>query len=208
VRDAARAARARIAGVSRFVRALALALLTASGAFAAGTALEPVTVVFVRHAETAGPTRGGGDPPLSDAGRARAATLARALADSAVTHLFTSQALRCRDTLGPLAATFGLVPTTIPAGETERQIGALRALPPGSLAVVAGHSNTIPQLVTALGGEMGGLVDDPQYGRVIRDADYGRMVVVVLGGDGIAAASIELRYGTDPAEPTQSHRPP
>ena len=182
------------------------ALLSANGANVAEE--RAVTVVFVRHAETAGSTRGGGDPPLSEPGRARAAALDRALADSRVTHLFTSQALRCRETLGPLAASRALEASTIPAGETGRQVAALRALPPGSLAVVAGHSNTIPQLVAALGGEMHGLEEDSRYGRMIPHEDYGRMVVVVLGPDGAAATTLELRYGETAAVPERSQSAP
>lgn len=155
-----------------------------------------MVVALVRHAETAGSTRGGGDPPLSDAGRARSAALVRALADSAVTHLFSSEALRSRETVAPLAAARKLEVTTIPAGETERLVAALRDLPPGSVAVVAGHSNTVPRLVAALGGKMDGLVDDPQHGKLIPHEDYGRLVLVVLGsGDHSPATTIELRYG-------------
>jgi len=181
--------------MSRLVSLVFLVLASIHSLVAADPTERGVTVILVRHAETAGSTRGGGDPSLSDAGRTRAEALANTLADSGVTHLFASQALRCHQTLEPLAAARGLETTTIPAGENERQVAALRALTPGSVAVVAGHSNTVPQLVAALGGQMNGLVEDPQYGKLIPHEDYGRMVVVVLGGDGKATTTIELRYG-------------
>ena len=182
------------------LRLVPILLAAVSAALAGGDA--QVTVVFVRHAETAGSTKDGGDPPLSEPGRSRAAALARTLADSGVTHLFTSEALRCRETLAPLGAARGLEPTAIPARETERQVAALRALPPGSFAVVAGHSNTIPAMVGALGGKMGGL-----DGAAIPHEDYGRMIVVVLAGGG-GAATVELRYGKSPAKPIQAHTTP
>jgi len=190
--------------MSRLV-ALVVALASVHAFVAAGPADPSVTVILVRHAETTGSTRGGGDPPLSEAGQARAAVLAETLAESKVTHLFESQALRCHQTLEPLAAARGLETKTIPAGENERQVAALRELPPGSVAVVAGHSNTVPQLVAALGGEMSGLVEDPKYGKLIPHEDYGRMVVVVLGADGKRVTTIELRYGAPPAKPDASH---
>jgi len=190
------------------LRFLAIAL-TAAAAATAGVAGDlPVTVVLVRHAETAGSTREGGDPPLSEAGRARAEALARTLAMSGVTHLFASEALRCRETLAPLGTARKLEPTAIPAGETARQVAALRALPPGSVAVVAGHSNTVPAMVRALGGKMSGLVDDPRYGSLVPHEDYGRMVVLVLAGGDAPAATVELRYGDEPASPAEVHKTP
>jgi phosphohistidine phosphatase SixA len=113
---------------------------------------KPVAVFLLRHAETAAPTGGGGDPELSEPGKARAQQLARLLGKAGVTHLFASEYARTQATLAPLAGALGLKVETVPAGESARQVAALRALPPGSVAVVAGHSNTVPALVEALGG--------------------------------------------------------
>lgn len=182
----------------RRARFLALALVAAAAATAGVHADDPVTVVLVRHAETAGSTsEPGADPPLSEAGRARAEALARELAGNRVTHLFASEALRSRESLAPLAAARKLEPKTIPAREVDKLVSALRALPPGSFAVVAGHSNTVPKLAEALGGKMSGLVDDPRHGALIPHDDYSRMVLLVLGGAGAPASTIEMRYGDE-----------
>lgn len=156
----------------------------------------PVTVILVRHAETAGSTNTERDPALSDAGKVRAEALARTLGSAGVTHVFCTEFQRTKDTLAPLAAGLELEIAVVPAGDGSVQADALRALPPGSVAVVAGHSNTIPGLVKWLGGEAQDLVDHPRFGGMLRHYEHDRLFVVTLPvtEDG-AAKTIELRFG-------------
>ena len=71
-----------------------------------------------------------------------------------------------------------------------------RALPPGSVAVVAGHSNTVPDLVRKLGGSMAGLTEHPRYGAILEEHEYDRLVQVILPAcDDQSVKTIELRYG-------------
>jgi broad specificity phosphatase PhoE len=118
-------------------------------------------VVLVRHAEKVDDSR---DPALTAAGKARAQCLADLLAPAAVTDVLSTDYQRTRDTVGPVAAHHGRtleVLDTDASGWVER----LRALPPGAVAVVAGHSNTIPALVRDLTGQAVTLADD-QYDRL------------------------------------------
>ena len=79
----------------------------------------------------------------------------------------------------------------VPAGEMPDLIDALRNLPDGSVAVVAGHSNTVPQIVARLGGE----VRDLTRRGFIEDSTYDRLFVVTLPvDDDTATQTIELRY--------------
>jgi len=155
-------------------------------------------VFLVRHAEKA--TEPPGDPSLSAAGEARAEALARMLSGAGVNHLFASEYRRTRDTLAPLADRLGRKVREIPAADPEAQIAALRSLPAGSIAVVAGHSNTVPHLVEMLGGKVFGLVDTG-HGPMISDDTYDRMFLLVLPPNGAGAPAIdraqtvELRYG-------------
>ena len=146
----------------------------------------PVHVFLVRHAEKE--RDGTPDPGLTDAGRKRAEELARVLGSAGVTRLYASEFRRTRDTLGPLAEATELNVETIPAGAPDRLTAALRALGGGSVAVVAGHSNTVPALMRALGG-------DPGIDQLPEDA-YDRLFLVTLPDRGRPKA-LELRYGAE-----------
>jgi hypothetical protein len=131
--------------------------------------------------------------------RARAAELARVLGGTHVTHLFASEFKRTQQTLQPLAERTGVQVRVVPAGDAAAQIDALRQLPAGSTAVVAGHSNTIPALVEKLGGSIEHLEETPR-GRMLADAEHDRLFLVVLPAPGARAetaprACVELRYG-------------
>lgn len=108
----------------------------------------PRIVVLVRHGEKQSEDR---DAALSPAGVARAACLADTLAELGVTHVFTTEFARTRDTAAPLAKRLGLTPEVVPAADEAAWRERLAALPPGAIALVAGHSNTVPALVAALG---------------------------------------------------------
>lgn len=166
-----------------------------------GSALAPApavpltTIVFVRHAEKA--SDGTEDPPLTDAGRQRADCLAQMLASSEITHLFTTPYQRTRATLAPLADALGKPAEVIAADAPDRWLEALKTLPPGAHAVVAAHSNTIPALVDALGGEPGKLDDK---GNIPSD-EYDRMITVVRDSGGEPVDTIQVRYCFDGPSP-------
>lgn len=142
-----------------------------------------MTVIFVRHGEKAkGDPR---DPSLSPAGAARAAAVATTLRAAGVTHLFASEYRRTQATLRPLAAASGLAVATIAASDGAALLTALRGLPPGSVAVVAGHSNTLPGLIRGLAGAAPVDIDEDEFDR---------MFVVVVPAAGPARV-LELRYG-------------
>jgi len=153
-----------------------------------------ITIMLVRHAETAEDTRGGGDPDLSPAGAARAGDLARLLQHSGATHAFTSEYARTRQTLAPLAAELGLEAREHPAREVESLAATLRELPPGSVVVAAGHSNTVPALALQLGCELPGLEEHPRYGSLLGHDQYDRLFVLHLPAEGRSSV-VELRYG-------------
>ena len=154
----------------------------------------PRTVVLVRHAETAASTMRERDPALSEAGEARAEALARLLARTEAALLLASPYARTQATLAPLAAALGGEVRTLPPDQPEAYVEAVRKLPPGAVAVVAGHSNTLPLLGEALGAPLPGLEEDARLGRVIAHDAYDRLFVVTLPESG-APGVLELRYG-------------
>ncbi len=159
--------------------------------------VKPTTLLFVRHAEKQTADPSDRDPALTEAGEERAKDLARLLSKSGVTHLFSTQLRRTRTTLEPLAKALGLEVEVIDANAQDEQISRLRTLPPGSVAVVAGHSNTVPAMAAALGGQIEGLTKHPRYGLMLGDDEYDRLFVVIRGGDEgkWATQTLELRYG-------------
>jgi phosphohistidine phosphatase SixA len=159
-------------------------------------AVEPVTVILLRHAETEEAGVGSRDPELSADGQDRAAALARLLSATSVTQLYASEFQRTQLTLAPLATQLALEVEVVSARTPQDQLAMLRALPPGSTAVICGHSNTVPGMVTELGGTARDLTDHPTYGPMLPHEAYDRLFVLTLPvGPDIATATVELRYG-------------
>jgi phosphohistidine phosphatase SixA len=164
-----------------------------AGQVAALELLEPTTIILLRHAEKG--TDDARDPELSERGTERAESLAELLEHAGVTHLFASEYRRTQATLAPLAEALGLDVAVVSARSPDEQVAALRALPAGAVAVVAGHSNTTPALVRALGGKLGRRPES-RSGDVLGEDEYGRLFVVVLPptGRGVAVQTLELAY--------------
>ena len=138
---------------------------------------EPVVVYLVRHAEKA--DDGTDDPPLAIAGRIRVQTLKTLLADVDLTHVHTTDWKRTRDTARPFAEAAGVELAMYDPRELETLAAQIAATPGRHL--VAGHSNTTPQLVAALGGDPGGAIDELEYDRLyILVIEPGRETVTTL----------------------------
>ena len=105
------------------------------------------TVFLVRHAEKA--DNDSRDPDISDTGRARAEALARTLKDAQITAIYATELKRTQQTAEPIARALHVEVTIVPAKETEALIAKLKATK-GNVLVV-GHSNTLPDIVKALG---------------------------------------------------------
>jgi phosphohistidine phosphatase SixA len=150
----------------------------------------PRTIVVVRHAEKGNddPT----DPSLSETGVLRALELAKLLGSAKVTHLFASEFQRTQQTLAPLSKAAGVDVQVVPARDPKALLSALENLPRNSLAVVAGHSNTVPALVAAL-APAAPLVKDAKA-LALAEADYDRLYVITQWESGKGATALELRY--------------
>lgn len=152
-------------------RSLSVSAATALLAFFIGIApsrAEP-TIFLVRHAEKAqdGDAK---DPDLSDAGRARAESIAEVLKDAGITAIYATELKRTQQTAEPLARLANVEVTIVPAKETAALIAKLKAT--DGAALVVGHSNTVPQILQALG------VSAPV---TIGESDYDNLFVVVGG---------------------------
>lgn len=105
---------------------------------------QPLVVYAVRHAEKVTER---GDPELSPEGTARAAELARVLADVPVDAIYSTNTKRTRTTAQPLATAKGLEIQSYAPGRLAPTLAAGTA----RCVVVVGHSNTVPALLRGLG---------------------------------------------------------
>jgi broad specificity phosphatase PhoE len=138
------------------------------------------TVVFlVRHAETV--PDGTRDPALSADGQTRAGRLAALLADAGLDAVYTTDYARTRGTAGAVAERLGLDVTVYDPVRLGTFAEALEAR--GGRVLVVGHSNTTPELVTALGGRPGAPIEETEHDRLY-----------VLVGSDEAVRTVVLRY--------------
>ena len=174
----------------RVMLGVAMFLSGAAEAIAAG----PQVVFMVRHAERAAPAPAGtttaekpmmaasDDPPLSVPGHERAVRLADMLRSADVRHVFTTEYLRTRQTAVPTADARHLEIVAVPAKDPDALLTKIRQVT-GNVLVV-GHSNTIPDLLKALG-----IKDDIRIG----EAEYDNLFVVIRPETG-EPSLVRLRY--------------
>lgn len=132
----------------------------------AGCRGAPVTVHLVRHAEKQAPEPGAEparDPSLSEKGRRRAEMLVPALAGVTLGAVFATQWKRTQETVAPVAAARGLTVETVDADDIDGLVARIRAHAGGAV-LVAGHSNTVPAIATALGLAEKLALDESDYG--------------------------------------------
>jgi broad specificity phosphatase PhoE len=148
----------------------------------------PTVVIVIRHAEK-GPQ--GSDPALSAAGVARTQALIEALAGADVSAVYATQYRRTRETVQPLAERLGIGVTELEITSTNTTkyptlIAAdILARHKGKSVVVAGHSNTVPAIVEALG-----LRPVP----AMTETQFDRMYIVVIPAEGEPRV-LSTRYG-------------
>ncbi len=154
---------------------------------------QPSTVVLVRHGEKA--LAPADNPPLSAEGEARAEALARVLADTHVDAVVTTGLARTAGTAAPLVRARGLTPIIVAAGRdvpahARATAAAVRARPAGEVVLVVGHSNTLADIIAALGG--------PKMPELC-DQEYASLFVLELRENG-PARLIRSSYGAPDTE--------
>ena len=132
-------------------------------------------IILVRHAERASADP---DSPLNDVGRRRAECLVRTLADTNVQGIFTTDLKRSQETADPLSQALKINPTVIKAADTDGLVKHLRAATERTLLVV-GHSDTLPKIVSGLGGGAIAPIGHDEYDRMITLTMLGTHNVIV-----------------------------
>lgn len=137
-----------------------------------------VTILLVRHADIDLPPASA-DPPLNEAGRLRAETLAQIIGPAGITAVFTSRFRRTVETAEPTLKLTGLTAREMPPGVAR----AAAAGEFGPLVFIAGHSNTVPAVIAELG------VPSPP---VIGEAEFDNLFIVTVTEGG--ANLLALKY--------------
>ncbi|QHQ34233.1 histidine phosphatase family protein [Algicella marina] len=142
------------------------------------------TVFVVRHGEKA--TANPADPVLSTAGEARAQELAHVLRDVGIDAVYVTQFQRTQLTGAPVAAEAGVTPVQYDAGTVSEAVDAALADFNGREVVIVGHSNTVDDIIAALG--VNGVSE-------LAESQFDRLFVVTKHSG--ATHLTRLRYGAD-----------
>lgn len=147
-----------------------------------------MTIILVRHAEKVIDPNNP-DVDLTPAGQARAQEIARMFGGAGISAIYATQYQRTQQTVKPLADQLGLPVTVVNSKSTAELLAQIRARNSGETIFIAGHNNTVPEIVAALGG--------PQY-PTIPESQYDNLFVVTVYRNGKAKV-VKMKYGT----PTQ-----
>jgi phosphohistidine phosphatase SixA len=146
-----------------------------------------IKFLFVRHGDIdlqAPPaSREPPGPSLNAAGRARAEALAHVVGTAGITDIFTSKYARTQQTVEPIAVKLGLPHRMA----SEAQVHAMLSAVDGSVFLIAGHSDSVPRMINAL-GVVPKLADLGQH-------EFDNLFVVTASTTTGPVALVRLKYG-------------
>ena len=145
-----------------------------------------LTLILVRHAEKQVVPPENKDPDISAAGIARAQELARMFGGSGITGIYATEYKRTQQTVKPLAEKLNLQINQVAARKTPDLVKELGARKAGEVIFIAGHNNTVPEIIAAFGG--------PQL-PIIPETEFDNLFILVLQNDG-STKLITMKYGS------------
>jgi phosphohistidine phosphatase SixA len=124
---------------------------------------QPVTtVILVRHAEKNIEPENP-NPTLSPAGQTRAQTLAHLLGQSGINAVYATQYIRTQSTAAPLADHLGLKVNQTEARNVAELVRQIKTNNVGGIVFAAGHNNSVPEIIAALGGGTFPIIPESEY---------------------------------------------
>jgi len=153
------------------IKTVLLTALSTLIAFAAVPAAAQHNVYVMRHLNT---PAGQPDPDLLPEGRQSAEALATWFRDEQPVAIYVSEYKRTRQSAAPLAARLGLTPIVYNPADTPGLIARVRA--EHGAVLIVGHSNTVPDIVAALGGERPAALVHEDFGDIWRVAPGGATI--------------------------------
>ena len=142
------------------------------------------TVILIRHAEKVIDPNNT-DPDLSPAGQARAQELVRMFGDAGINAIYATQYKRTQQTVKPLSDKTGVPVSIVNSKNTADLLAQIRAQHSGQTIFIAGHNNSVPEIIAALGG--------PTF-PTIPDTEYDNLYIVTMYRTGKAKV-VKLKYG-------------
>ena len=146
------------------------------------------TMIFVRHAEKAGPSAD--NPGLTPAGQRRAAELARQLVDAdvvaGVDAIYSTPYRRTMETAQSVADALDLEVISYDPSDNEAVLETILKTHKGKIILVVGHSDTLPILIADLGASKKVLP--------IAEYEYDNIYIISIPWFG-KTKTIRLRYG-------------
>ena len=149
-----------LCSIALVVAALAPSLASADAKF----------IYLTRHAEKSAT---GTDPALTAEGVTRANNIAAAIKKAGITGIYSTNYVRTKQTAQPLATLLNLPVQTYDANQLASFAAQLRALPGNTLVV--GHSDTTPELIRLLSGDVV---------PAIPETEFDRLYQIAIGQDG------------------------
>lgn len=145
---------------------------------------EVTKVLIVRHAEKAD-EQGASNPGLSDMGQDRALVLEQIAMQENAVAVFASEYQRTIQTVQPIAATLDQAVNIVSARYPQQLAQKILTEFRGKTVVVAGHSNTVPWIISALGGPAIDPIADEEFDKlyylliddtvVLEEVEYGQV---------------------------------
>jgi len=168
----------------RITTAIALTAMALLAACSTGpVADDTTTFIIVRHAEKVDNSR---DPDLSATGHARGQALASRLAREPLAAIYATEFKRTGQTVAATATAHAITTTPYPAAQPASDFAAaLKTAHSKGTVLIAGHSNTVPEIVAAL-------CACPVA--PMPDHEYDRLSIVRIDAGGAAQLTVE-RYG-------------
>lgn len=178
--------------MERRVIAASLAVLVGMSSLA----VAQQAVIVVRHAEKS--SAPGQDPPLSEAGEARARALAAGLKDAGVDAVYTTEYLRTRKTAEPLAKAIGK-DSAVMRDDTIATLGERHK---DQVVLIVAHSGVVKSVSTYVDEITG-----RKNGIVLGENDFDQMFILMRKKDG-GWSVIRTRYGAPSRPITDATTPP
>lgn len=158
------------------IKTLFLTALTWLIAFAAVPATAQNAVYVMRHLNT---PAGQSDPDLLPEGQRAAQALTAWFRGERPVAIYVTDYKRSRQTAAPLAAWLGLTPIVYNPADTPGLIARVRA--EHGAVLIVGHSNTVPDIVAALGGARPAALTHEDFGDIWRVAPGGATTRTRIG---------------------------